>query len=95
MSGEGTRGGSLGAKWGCALSAVLAVPLVACVYVLSALGDCAPGVACHAGPSWRMLAGAVLIAIGIGFGTQLLVNVTFRRLRFLALQQREQEKSEN
>jgi hypothetical protein len=84
-------GGMLGAKWGLALSAVLAVPLVTCAFVLSALEDCAPGVACHAGPSRRMLAGAVLVAIGIGFGTQLLVNVTFRRLAALARDRRGEE----
>jgi hypothetical protein len=42
-----------------------------------------------------MLAGAALIAIGIGFGTQLLVNVTFRRLRALAREQEETRRGED
>ncbi|PZU09690.1 hypothetical protein [Sphingomonas sp.] len=88
MSEDGYRGGgTLGGRWGCALSAVVGLPLIAGVFVLAALGDCAPGVECHRGPNWRLLAGAILIAIGIGFGTRLFVNVTFRRLRALAREQ--------
>jgi hypothetical protein len=52
--------------------------------VVSALGECARGVACHARPSLRLILIALLIALGIGFGTRLLVNVTFRRVRAAA-----------
>lgn len=86
-------GGTIGGKWGCALSAALGVPLIVGAFVLSAYGDCAEGVACHHGINWRLIAGAALAAIGLGFGTRLLVNVTFRRLRMLAAQE-EREKQE-
>ncbi|QJU58087.1 hypothetical protein HL653_09990 [Sphingomonas sp. AP4-R1] len=81
-------GGAIGGKWGCALSAALGVPLIAGAVVLSAYGECAEGVACHQGLNWRLLAGGALAAIGLGFGTLLLVNVTFRRLRMLAAQEK-------
>ena len=77
-------GGTIGGKWGCALSALVGLPLVLGVFVVSALGDCADGVDCHRGPSLRLILIALLIAIGIGFGTRLLVNVTFRRVRAAA-----------
>lgn len=63
---------------------VVGLPLLLGVFVVSALGSCAEGVACHGAPSLRLVLIALLIAIGIGFGTRLLVNVTFRRVRAAA-----------
>jgi hypothetical protein len=79
----------IGLRWGCALSLVVAVPLLLGVVAVTTFGDCAPGIACHAGPGVRLILGAMLIAIGIGFGTRLLVNVAFRRV---AVARAEQER---
>lgn len=80
-------GDTIGLKWGFVLSVIVGIPLVAGIFAYGALRDCAGGVTCAQGVSWRLFAGAMLIAIGIGFGTRLLVNFTFRRLRMLAEQQ--------
>jgi hypothetical protein len=78
---------TIGLKWGFALSVIIGIPLIAGVFAYGALHECAGAVDCQQGASWRLFAAAALIAIGIGFGTRLLVNITFRRLRALAEEQ--------
>jgi hypothetical protein len=79
----------IGVRWGCALSLVCAVPLLLGLFAVSAFAECDAGVACRTAPGVRLILGAALIAIGIGFGTRLLVNLAFRRV---AVARAEQER---
>lgn len=82
---EGSEGGgAVKAAWGCALSAIVAAPLLLGLVLLAALEKCGGGIACRYALSPRGVALAILISLGIGFGTRLLVNVIFRRLRQIA-----------
>lgn len=68
--GEGTPGGRVG----CGLAALVGAPLALGVFVLGALGDCAPDVDCHRGLDWRLMAAAIAIAAVIGLTARVIVN---------------------
>ncbi|WP_133243791.1 hypothetical protein [Sphingomonas pokkalii] len=52
-------GGTIGGKWGCALAAIVGVPILGFVILLSALGDCAPDVSCRHDLDWLLILAAL------------------------------------
>lgn len=72
-------GGTLGGKWGCGLAALVGLPLVGFVILLSALGDCVPGDPCHHNLDWLLIAAALAIAALVGFGSRAVINAIIRR----------------
>lgn len=67
-------GGTAGGKWGCALSAVIGVPLLCLAVLLSALGDCAPDTPCNHDIGWKLQLGTLAVAALVGFGSRTVVN---------------------
>ena len=63
-----------GGKIGCAMSALVGVPLIGIVFILSVLGDCVPDVKCSRGLDWSLMGGAIAIAAAVGFGVRSLTN---------------------
>jgi hypothetical protein len=67
-------GGTAGGKLGCALSAIVGVPLLCMAILLSALGDCIPNEPCNHDIGWKLQLGALLIAAIVGLCSRLLIN---------------------
>ncbi|MFM5918292.1 MAG: hypothetical protein ACKOOL_12280 [Novosphingobium sp.] len=63
-----------GAFWGCLVSALVGVPLVGLVVLVSALGDCAPDIPCKHGLIWSLFWPAVAIAASMGIATRWVIN---------------------
>lgn len=79
MMDEGYQGGGTpGGKWGCGLAALVGVPLLGFVILLSALGDCVPDAPCHQDLE-GLLMGAALAIAAAGFGSRVLINSIIRR----------------
>ena len=75
MEDGGYRGrGSPGGKWGCAAAVVVGVPLLFCLTLADALGDCVSDSPCHHG-FWTMVVLPTASVAGvIGLGVRWLVN---------------------
>ena len=76
---EGT--GTVGGKWGCALSALVGLPLLGFAVFVSIYGDCLPEDACDRSLEWTLIGGALAIASIVGFGSRSMINSLVRRLR--------------
>ncbi|WP_333570903.1 hypothetical protein [Sphingomonas sp.] len=72
-------GGTPGGKWGCALAAIVGVPLLGLIILLSAWGDCASDVSCHHDPNWLLILAALATAAVVGFISRALINAAIRR----------------
>ena len=74
-------GATVGGKWGCALSALVGVPLILFTVMASSLGDCSPDEPCKHGMIWGLLLPSILFAALVGFGSRAAINwiVTRRR----------------
>lgn len=72
--GEYRGGPTLGGKIGCAAAAIVGVPLIGIVSIISSFGDCVPDSECHRGMDWPLLAGALAIAAAVGFSVRLFTN---------------------
>lgn len=72
--GEYRGGPTLGGKIGCAAAAIVGVPLIGIVFIISSLGDCVPDSECRRGLDWPLLAGALAIAAAVGFSVRLFTN---------------------
>ncbi|WP_294256452.1 hypothetical protein [uncultured Sphingomonas sp.] len=72
-------GGTPGGKWGCALAAMVGVPLLGFAILLSALGDCAPDASCHHDLDWLLILAALATAAVVGFTSRGLINAVIRR----------------
>ena len=65
MDDGGYRGGATpGGKWGCALASLVGIPLLFCLTLVNALGDCVPDTACHDG-FWTMVVLPTALFAGI------------------------------
>ncbi len=75
MDDIGYRGGAtIGGKWGCALSALIGVPLIGFTILVSTLGDCVPDEPCNHGIIWSLLIPSILIAVLVGIGSRAVIN---------------------
>lgn len=72
-------GGTLGGKLGCAVAALVGLPLIGAAFIFASMGDCVPGAECIAG--WKVIAGAVIIAGLAGAGARAASNAFARRRR--------------
>lgn len=73
MTQDGYKGGAtIGGKWGCALAAIVGVPLLGLALLINALGDCFNH--CHPKQDWTMFGAALVIAGVVGLTTRVLVN---------------------
>ena len=72
-------GGTPGGKWGCGLAALVGVPLLSFVVLLSALGGCVPNAPCHHDPDKFLMVAARGIVAVVGFGSRVLINYVIRR----------------
>lgn len=80
MREDGYRGGgTLGGKWGCALSALVGVPLLSFGLLVSALGDCVPDMDCNHRITWWLFIPGIAIAALVGFGSRAIINRMVRR----------------
>jgi hypothetical protein len=67
-------GTTLGGKIGCVMAALVGVPLIGIVFIVSSFGDCAPDAQCHRGIDWPLMACAIAIAAVVGSGVRWLTN---------------------
>jgi hypothetical protein len=75
MREDGYRGGgTLGGKWGCALSALVGLPVISLGLLVSALGDCAPDMDCNHRITWLLFIPGIVIAALVGFGSRAIIN---------------------
>jgi hypothetical protein len=72
-------GGTVGGKWGCAVSALVGIPLFSGALLISSMGHCAPDVDCV--PNWQLFAGAAGLTIVVGIGTRAAINAILARLK--------------
>jgi len=75
MSRDGYQGGStVGGRCGCGIAALIGGPIFFFLFMVDALGDCAPDAECHKGFLSMVLLPTVLVAMPIGLGVRWLVN---------------------
>ena len=75
MEPSGYRSGATaGGKWGCALAAVLGVPLIGVAFLAGVLGDCLDQEPCGHGIIWELMVPAILIPVAVGLGARVLIN---------------------
>lgn len=67
-------GGTAGGKWGCAIAALVGLPVLGVLMLVAALGDCAPGAACRNGFWTMVVLPTLLVVVPVGFGVRWLVN---------------------
>ncbi|MCT8002390.1 hypothetical protein ACQKJZ_06490 [Sphingomonas sp. NPDC019816] len=72
-------GGTPGGKWGCGIAALVGLPLLGCVILLSALGDCVPEAPCRHDLDWLLVAAALAVAAVVGFGSRAAINAIISR----------------
>lgn len=68
--GGPTRGG----KWGCALAALVGVPVGIFLMIVDALGDCAPDVSCGKGFWTHVALPTLIVVIAVGLPVRWLLN---------------------
>ena len=73
--------GTVGGKWGCALSALIGLPLLGFAVLISTLGDCLPEDPCDHRLDWELIGAALVIAAVVGFGSRAIINWVVRRRR--------------
>lgn len=67
-------GTTAGSKWGCAVAAVIGVPLFCFLTLVDALGDCIPDSDCKKGFLPFVVAPTVVVAAVLFFVVRLIVN---------------------
>lgn len=72
-------GGTIGGKLGCALAALVGMPLIGGAIIYASMGDCVAGAQCIAG--WKMITAAVLISGAIGIAARAAINAVARAWR--------------
>jgi hypothetical protein len=65
--------GTVGGKWGCALSALVALPLVGFAIL--------PEDTCDKSLDWQLIGAALAIAAVVGLASRLIINAFVRRVR--------------
>jgi len=73
--------GTIGGKWGCALSAIVGIPLLGFAVAVTAMPDCLQNEPCDRSLDWGLIAGALAVTAIVGFGSRLLINAIARRIR--------------
>ncbi len=73
--GSATTGG----KWGCALAAIIGIPLIGLSIAFEALGDCVPDAPCNHGLIWWLVIPAILTTLIVGFGSRAAINWFLKR----------------
>jgi len=82
MKAQNDQGsGTVGGKWGCALSALAIIPLLGGAYSIAWIGQCADENRLDCIPDWLLFVGAFVVAAGVGLGAQAAINVAVRRWR--------------
>ncbi len=74
-----TGGGTIGGKWGCAISALVGLPLLGFAFVAAALEQCARDAHCI--PDWQLFGGAIAITTVAGFVSRAGINALVKRLK--------------
>lgn len=75
MSDDGYQGGAtVGDRVGCAIAAILGLPLFFFLLIGDALGDCAPDVPCRKGFLLYFALPTAIISLAVGLGVRALVN---------------------
>ena len=75
MTTDGYSGGATtGGKWGCAMAAIVGLPLIGFTIVASSLGDCVPNVPCRHPIIWEWMIPAILISAAVGLATRAVLN---------------------
>ncbi|MCW6532258.1 hypothetical protein NED98_18575 [Sphingomonas sp. MMSM20] len=79
MNDSEYRGGlGAGGSWGCALAAVIGLPVLIALSLVDSLGDCAPDTNCHKSFFWNAALPAAIVVL-IVFAVVRLVARTFGR----------------
>jgi len=73
--------GTIGGKLGCALSAIVGIPLLGFAIAVTAMGDCLQNEPYDRSLDWELIAGALAVTAIVGFGSRLLINAIARRIR--------------
>jgi hypothetical protein len=73
--------GTAGGKWGCALSALVGLPLLGLAILAATLGDCLPEDPCEKSLDGGLISAALAIAAVVGFGSKAIINAIVRRAR--------------
>ena len=66
---------------GCGLAALVDVPLIGIIAIISSFGDCVPDTECHRGMDWPLGALAIGIATAIGLSARAFINWVAKRGR--------------
>jgi hypothetical protein len=73
-------GRTVGGKWGCALSAIVGVPLLVLLWIPYAFSHCDPDVGCHEASLFlTVIVPGALVAALVGFLSRAIINDFMRR----------------
>jgi len=78
---ETRGGGTVGEKWGCALSALAVVPVLSGAYSIAWIGQCANDNQLDCIPHWLLFVGAFVVAAGVGLAARVAINAAAGRCR--------------
>ena len=73
------RQGTIGGKWGCALAALVGIPLLVVAAFLSLMADCEGP--CVKSLHWPWIIQALGVTATVGFGSRAIINALVRRNR--------------
>lgn len=77
MGADGYKnGGTVGGRWGCALSALIGLPMLNFGLIVASMGDCVPDEKCTSGQT--LLLSAIGITIAVGLGSRAAINAVAR-----------------
>ena len=80
MSEDGYKsGGTVGGKWGCAIAALVTVPVFGFLLIADALGDCVPDIECHKGFWTFVFTPSAILAIVVGVTIRAIVDKMIAR----------------
>jgi hypothetical protein len=72
-------GETAGGKLGCALAAIVGLPLLGAAFIYASMGQCVPGADCVDG--WKIIAAAAAISGIVGVAARAAINFLLRFLR--------------
>ncbi|MDP9413253.1 MAG: hypothetical protein M3Q08_03995 [Pseudomonadota bacterium] len=82
MDHEGySGGGTVGGRWGCAIAALVCVPLLFFLILVNTLGDCAEGEDCKRGLFLPVFVPVALTGAVIGLSVRAVINWIAKRYR--------------
>jgi hypothetical protein len=82
MSDDGYQGGGTpGGRWGCALAALIGIPLLGLSVLFGALGDCVPDDPCNHYLPMEFILASLAVATVVGLGSRSLINRLIARRR--------------